>query len=320
VQPGETVYSIAELYGVAAGSLTIVNNLADPNRLQVGQSLAIPVQTLPTAAPLQAPFAIVSLSEPVIVQGKTLVVYVTLSEPALLSGMFENQPLFFHPDQNGQQWAITAIHAMLAPGEYPVLLIAATPDGRQIVRIETVTVAAGPYGRENITLDDDHSSLLAPDLLAQEQQKLLNLWTQVTPQPLWQGSFWYPIAPDSLNMTSYFGTRRTYNNNEAVSFHAGVDFSGAGQPIFAPAAGTVVLAERLTVRGNAVVIDHGLGLYSGYWHQSQLVARVGQQVQPGQLIGYIGGTGLATGPHLHWELRLNGIAVNPLQWVQESIP
>ena len=99
------------------------------------------------------------------------------------------------------------------------------------------------------------------------------------------------------------------------------DFGGGvGTPIYAPAAGTVVLAEALTVRGNAVLIDHGLGLYSGYWHQSQFVVEAGQTVQPGDLIGYIGNTGLVTGPHLHWEMRLQGIAVNPLQWVREAIP
>jgi murein DD-endopeptidase MepM/ murein hydrolase activator NlpD len=82
----------------------------------------------------------------------------------------------------------------------------------------------------------------------------------------------------------------------------------------------VVLAEPLVVRGNAVVIDHGMGLFSGYWHQSQLVVQAGQEVQAGDLIGYVGDTGLATGPHLHWEVRLNGIAVEPLQWIQQVIP
>jgi murein DD-endopeptidase MepM/ murein hydrolase activator NlpD len=82
----------------------------------------------------------------------------------------------------------------------------------------------------------------------------------------------------------------------------------------------VVLAEPLTVRGNAVLIDHGMGLYSGYWHQSKIVAQEGQEVQAGDLIGYVGDTGLVTGPHLHWEMRLNGIAVEPLQWVMQSIP
>ena len=89
---------------------------------------------------------------------------------------------------------------------------------------------------------------------------------------------------------------------------------------FAPAAGTVVLANGLNVRGNAVLIDHGMGLFSGYWHQSQIAVQVGDELSAGDLIGYIGDTGLVTGPHLHWEIRLGGIAVEPLQWVQESIP
>ena len=93
-----------------------------------------------------------------------------------------------------------------------------------------------------------------------------------------------------------------------------------GTPIYAPAAGTVVLAEKLAVRGNVVLIDHGLGLFSGYWHQNQLAVVVGQEVKAGDLIGFSGDTGLVTGPHLHWEIRLNGIAVEPLQWVQQSIP
>jgi murein DD-endopeptidase MepM/ murein hydrolase activator NlpD len=61
-------------------------------------------------------------------------------------------------------------------------------------------------------------------------------------------------------------------------------------------------------------------LFSGYWHQSEIVAEAGQFVQPGDLIGYIGDTGLVTGPHLHWEMRLGGIAVEPLQWVVETFP
>jgi murein DD-endopeptidase MepM/ murein hydrolase activator NlpD len=90
--------------------------------------------------------------------------------------------------------------------------------------------------------------------------------------------------------------------------------------VVAPAAGTVVLAEPLVVRGNAVVIDHGAGQYTGYWHLSQLVASAGQSVKPGDLIGLVGTTGLSTGNHLHWEMRLHGVAVDPLQWVQQVFP
>jgi murein DD-endopeptidase MepM/ murein hydrolase activator NlpD len=320
VKPGETLYSIASQYGVPAGTLALVNDLADLNLIEVGQVLQIPVGPLPTPGAPVPPFVSVELSEPVIAQGRTLVVKVTLSEPAGLTGSFEGQPLFFNQTNSGELWAITAIHVLLEPNTYPILLTATKPDGTSVTRIELVEVAYGPYGEENIILDDDRSALLDPELLAQERAKLLSQWTRLTPRPMWQGVFGYPVAGGSDSITSNFGTRRTYNNSTELSFHAGTDFAGEGIPIFAPAGGTVVIAEPLTVRGNAVLINHGMGLYSGMWHQSQLVVADGQKVQAGDLIGYTGGTGLVTGPHLHWEVRLNGIAVDPLQWTSQPIP
>lgn len=321
VQPGETIYSIANLYGIPAGTLITINNIFNPDVIEAGQVLKIPQNTPPTPGPLEPPFASVQLSEPVIIQGRTLIINVSLTEPASLSGIFDGNPLFFHRDGAGQYWAITAIHALLPPGSYPISIIATRPDGAQVTRFETITIIEGPYGSENIQLDESRNALLDADLIAQEQAILGNLWSQVTLQPRWEGPFWYPVAGHEPRITSYFGTRRTYNNSEQLSFHGGTDFGGGvGTPIYAPAAGRVVLAGPLTVRGNAVLIDHGLGVYSGYWHQSQIVVAEGQEVERGDLIGYLGNTGLVTGPHLHWELRLNGIAVNPLQWVRETIP
>ena len=246
---------------------------------------------------------------------------VTLSEPATLTALFEGYSFFFHRDNDGQFWGIMAIHALIRPGIYPIIITATLPDGREVTRFENVTVIEGPYGTEHIQLDSTRGQLLDAELIQYEREKLLDLWSVVSLRPQWAGPFWYPIANDELRITSNFGTRRQYNDSEELSFHGGTDFGGGvGTPIYAPAAGTIVLAERLTVRGNAVLIDHGLGLYSGYWHQSQIVVAEGQEVQPGDLIGYIGDTGLVTGPHLHWEMRLNGIAVEPLQWVQQSIP
>ena len=105
------------------------------------------------------------------------------------------------------------------------------------------------------------------------------------------------------------------------SFHSGIDFGDAeGAVVYAPAAGRVVLAEPLSVRGQAVIIDHGLGVFSGYWHLSGIAAQVDQMIQPGELIGYVGTTGLSTGPHLHWEIRVDGIAVDPMGWTERTFP
>ncbi|GIK41880.1 MAG: hypothetical protein BroJett011_57130 [Chloroflexota bacterium] len=321
VRPGDTLFSIANIYRVSPEELVAVNRLANPDLLQVGQTLKIPGGPQPKPENLPAPFTSVELSEPTIIQGRTLVIRVKLSAPATLSGDFENRPIFFNDGGNGQFWGITAIPALAEPKIYPLKLTANLANGSQIIALRNVSVIEGPYGVENIEVDEQREELLDPEIVQMEQAKLDHLWSQISPQPLWQGPFHYPMLPDTLRLTSYFGTRRSYNGSEIASFHTGADFGGdVGAPIYAPAAGKVVLAEKLMIRGNAVVVDHGLGLFSGYWHQNQLAVVVGQEVKPGDLIGFIGDTGLATGPHLHWEMRLNGIAIEPLQWVQQMIP
>jgi murein DD-endopeptidase MepM/ murein hydrolase activator NlpD len=131
------------------------------------------------------------------------------------------------------------------------------------------------------------------------------------------------VYPDQF--TSRYGTRRLYHGTGTdltiQGFHTGLDFAGGeGLQIFAPAAGKVVFAAPLTVRGNAVIIDHGLGVYSGFWHQSELLVNVGDIVAQGQVIGLVGGTGRVTGAHLHWEVWVNGIQVNPLDWLNQVYP
>jgi murein DD-endopeptidase MepM/ murein hydrolase activator NlpD len=76
----------------------------------------------------------------------------------------------------------------------------------------------------------------------------------------------------------------------------------------------------LTVRGNATIIDHGQGIFTGYWHQEEIDVKVGDRVEPGQLIGLIGATGRVTGPHLHWEIWVNGVQVDPIQWLENTYP
>jgi murein DD-endopeptidase MepM/ murein hydrolase activator NlpD len=82
----------------------------------------------------------------------------------------------------------------------------------------------------------------------------------------------------------------------------------------------VVFAGALEVRGNATIIDHGWGVYSGYWHQSEVFVQVGDWVEPGQVIGAIGNTGRSTGAHLHWEIWAGGISVDGLQWLENEYP
>lgn len=159
-----------------------------------------------------------------------------------------------------------------------------------------------------------------PATVKPEEDQIKSIVTKVTPQQLWSGKFRDPVD-EPICYKSTFGNRRAYNGGPYSSFHGGLDYGVcANLNIYAPAAGTVVFTGPLTVRGNATIIDHGLGVYTGYWHQKEIKVATGDQVQAGQLIGLIGDTGRVTGPHLHWEIWVNGAQVNPTQWLEKTYP
>lgn len=153
----------------------------------------------------------------------------------------------------------------------------------------------------------------------EERARLRALWANMTPGPTWDTAFRLPLD-DYLHISASYGGRRSYNGGPYLSYHEGVDFSAyAGTPVVAPAAGTVVLAEPLYVRGGAVIIDHGVGVYTGFYHLSAVHAVAGQTVRPGDLLGEVGTTGLSTGNHLHWDLLINGVWVDAAVWQEQGM-
>lgn len=138
-----------------------------------------------------------------------------------------------------------------------------------------------------------------------------------TPEKYWQGTF---IRPNVSSVSTGFGVRRYYNNVFANDYyHKGVDYAGDyGSPVVAPAAGKVRLvgkeSEGFHVHGNVVGIDHGQGVVSIFMHLQDINVGEGTMVKPGQQIGTVGATGASTGPHLHWGLYVNQVAVDPVPW------
>jgi len=131
-------------------------------------------------------------------------------------------------------------------------------------------------------------------------------------EKLWNGPFRLPVPGEVI---SVFGKRSIYNGRPR-SPHAGVDFRGAaGTPIHAPNTGVVVLAAGLYFSGNTVIIDHGMGLYSYLGHMSSIAVKEGDHVETGDVVGRVGSTGVATGPHLHWTVRLIRTRIDPLSVV-----
>lgn len=139
----------------------------------------------------------------------------------------------------------------------------------------------------------------------------------VTPEKFWTGKF---LRPNQGSLTSGYGIRRYYNGVFAKDYyHRGVDYAGAiGSPVIAPAAGRVALvgtvAQGFKLHGNTVGIDHGQGVTTIYLHLSRILVKEGEMVRAGQVIGAVGATGAATGPHLHWGLYVQGLSVDPAPW------
>ena len=150
-----------------------------------------------------------------------------------------------------------------------------------------------------------------------ELNKVREFKELVTPQKFWQGSF---VRPSAARISAGFGIRRYYNNVFANDYyHKGVDYAGGyGSPVVAPAAGKIRLvgkeSDGFHVHGNIVGIDHGQGVVSVFMHLQDITVTEEMMVKPGQQIGTIGSTGASTGPHLHWGLYVNQVAVDPVPW------
>jgi murein DD-endopeptidase MepM/ murein hydrolase activator NlpD len=125
----------------------------------------------------------------------------------------------------------------------------------------------------------------------------------------WTTAFELPVAGVS---GGNFGVRRIYNGKER-SRHNGVDFRApTGTPVTAPAPGRVALAEELYFSGGTVILDHGAGLFTSYFHLSRIDVAKGDVVETGKALGAAGATGRVTGPHLHWSARFGAARINPL--------
>ena len=170
---------------------------------------------------------------------------------------------------------------------------------------------------EEVDVPPGQGDLLSPEEVQKELNIRAQVFAQYTPQKLWESPF---IMPTQGTITSPFGIGRSYSGAPVTSHHSGLDIGAPeGNPVYAAASGKVAFAGPLTTRGNTVIIDHGLGVFTGYSHLSKFEVAVGQDVKQGQLIAAVGQTGLATGPHLHWELIIGGENVDPTYWTYQGV-
>ena len=249
--------------------------------------------------------------------GHTLVV--TASAPTSVSARVEFRDWTYPLVARGDSfWGVFGISLDAEAGEEPLRVTFHDADGTEIGDATgTVEIIEVERDVEEITLVGEAASLLTDETAQREAALRLVQFAQSDPAPAWTDPFLVPVDP--VQVTAIFGRPRSYNGRPVTSHHSGIDYGGAvGDPVMAAAPGRVTWTDGMPLRGNSVIIDHGAGVMTGYHHLSSFDVAVGDVVAAGDRIGGLGATGLATGPHLHWEVVVHGVNVNPLAWTFNS--
>lgn len=323
--PDETLLELSIKGNTDPWTLTEVNYLHGTWAALPGDILFHPgsaTNTVQTGLP--SIFTSIVVSPLPITQGKTAQIRVDTSQEVTLSGLLLDQKLNFFPLGNNSYVSLQGVHALTEPGLYPIRIDAILPDGRQLSFEQMILIQTGYYPSEVIQVDPKS---IDPAITKPEEDLIKSITGITNLERYWDGPFMSPaIQYESTGyFTSKFGNRRKYigigSDLEIFGFHSGLDYGGGnGLPITSPAAGFVVYTGFLDVRGNATIIDHGWGVYSGFWHQSEIKVSPGDFVDTGQVIGLVGGTGRVTGAHLHWEIWVNGVQVDPVEWLEMTYP
>ncbi len=215
-------------------------------------------------------------------------------------------------------WAVSAVPLEADAGTRTLEARLVDEFGVEHAVQQVIEVRANPRPIELLEIPASTLAVVTPAGRELEAQTLEAAFAQVPLEPRWSDPFVLPIEGRD---TSGFGAPRRYGVGGNVSYHQGADLAApVGTPIVATNDGVVRVAGVFPIKGGLVVIDHGHGVTSLYFHQSIIEVAVGAVVVRGETIGQVGSTGLSTGPHLHWEMRVNGVPTDPMRWVGVRYP
>ena len=318
IKPGQSLLEASMLSGKNTWLLAELNRLPSPN-------MAMPMDTyyMPSAEANASNLALPGIRSIVLDnlplrQGETFLIKVESDQPVTVQADLASiQPVFV--DLGGVQMAYGGINALTEPGVYPLNMKVTYPDGVTYNFDQLVMINSSRF-------PTDEPLEVDPNSIGTEAEKAENAVFKSIVEPItttqqWSG-LWYSPAQDADCIISAFGSRRTYNDDPRVFYHTGLDLGWCkGTDVYAAARGTVVgVFPDQVVRGNTIVIDHGLGVYTIYMHLEEILVSQGEVVDIGQLFGIIGTTGRSTGPHLHFEVDIQGTPVNPLTWLRREFP
>jgi murein DD-endopeptidase MepM/ murein hydrolase activator NlpD len=237
-----------------------------------------------------------------------------------LSGKWLDHEVFFSFDPSTKSWrGIAGASLETKPGKYDLTLVGKTKAGDEISFQQPIPVGKANYRQISVTVPKQYTEPSPEQLREIDEDKAIkqHVLGQVSPERNWAGKF---LPPVNAPISDVFGTARVFNGN-VQSVHQGLDFGvPAGTPVAALNAGTVLLAQMLFFEGNCVVVDHGQGLLTIYMHLSKIEVKEGEHVKRGDEIALSGGTGRATGPHLHVAVRWQGVYLDPAILLSLRIP
>jgi murein DD-endopeptidase MepM/ murein hydrolase activator NlpD len=258
-------------------------------------------------------YSVQAAAEKVITAKQGEVFYVTVvaeGKPAAVQGRFRDRVIpFFKTERAGEYGALVGIDMADEPATVSLKAAITYPDGSQ-ERMYRVVVQAEEFRVQSMTLPKDQ---VEPDAAALkrinlEKEKVKSVLAGLVPERLWSAGFLVPVEG---TVTGAFGSKRILNG-QPRNQHSGEDISAPlGAPVKAANEGIVRMVDDQFFSGISVILDHGLGLFTMYFHLDSATVKDGARVQRGDVIGTVGQSGRATGPHLHWGAWLNGSRVNP---------
>lgn len=254
----------------------------------------------------------VSLSGQWIRQGQAGMVTVRGENIRDVRAVFQGRLYHFYPD--GDRYiGLLSVAVGTDVGDEPLQVIVRHTDGTSEQLASVVPVNWGNYATGSVILPAALFPLLDPEVNQAEDARMENIISRFTPERYWASGF---VQPNPGEIVGYFGATRLYNDSYWYT-HTGLDTSmPEGTPVTSAAHGRVILAETLPIRGTYVLIDHGWGVYTGYAHLTQRLVVPGQWVRQGDVLGLSGNTGRSSGPHLHWEVAVGGVWVEPQAFLE----
>ena len=250
-------------------------------------------------------------------QGDVFRLRVTVEGKGVPSGDFQGKGIFFHSRENGKDWeALVGVDLECVAGTYP-LKITLKKGSWASKRMFEIEVGRAFFGVQRINLPPEMVDLDPQSLkrVREEKKRIEALWMVRSEGRRWNGDF---LPPLEGRISTFFGIRRILNGQRRGR-HNGIDIKALqGERVLSPNGGRVVLVDELFFGGKTVILDHGQGLYSFYMHLDKIAVPMNRDVRKGDVIGTVGATGRATGPHLHWGVCLNGDRVDPLSLMEAA--